>query len=109
MYVVRVDVKNNTVVLGEAGEEYSAGLVASDLNWIAIDKPVNAMTVGAKVRYSAQEARATLYVLEDGKVRVDFLTPQRAITPGQSVVFYDGDIVLGGGVIEKQINEKDKN
>jgi tRNA-specific 2-thiouridylase len=109
MYVVRVDVKNNTVVLGEAGEEYSVGLVASDLNWIAIDKPVNAMTVGAKVRYSAQEARATLSVLEDGKVRVDFLTPQRAITPGQSVVFYDGDIVLGGGVIEKQINEKDKN
>jgi tRNA-specific 2-thiouridylase len=103
MYVVRIDAQNNTVVLGEAGEEYSAGLVASDLNWIACEKPAASMQVRAKVRYSAKEADATITPLEDGLIRVDFHPPQRAVTPGQSVVFYDGEIVLGGGVIDQQI------
>ena len=65
------------------------------------DKPI---TAKAKVRYLAKEAEATISPLEDGKVCVYFEKPQRAITPGQSVVFYDGDVVLGGGIIEEQIN-----
>lgn len=104
MYVIRIDAQNNTVVLGEAGEEYSAGLIASDLNWIAFEKPDGPMQVRAKVRYSAKEADATITPLNDGFLRVDFQTPQRAVTPGQSVVFYDGEVVLGGGVIEQQID-----
>ncbi|HOA98266.1 MAG TPA: tRNA 2-thiouridine(34) synthase MnmA, partial [Acetivibrio saccincola] len=52
-----------------------------------------------KIRYSAKEADATIYPLEDGKVEVVFKEPQRAVTPGQSVVFYSGDIVVGGGTI----------
>lgn len=104
MYVVRIDAETNTVVLGEAGEEYSMGLIASDLNWIAFDRPTSPMRVSAKVRYTAKETEAVITPLEDGTLRVDFPTPQRAITPGQSVVFYDREIVLGGGVIDRQID-----
>lgn len=104
MYVVRLDIGNNAVVLGEAGEEYSIGLIASDLNWIAFEKLDKPIAARAKVRYSAKEAEAMVSPLEDGKVSVCFEKPQRAITPGQSVVFYDGDVVLGGGIIEEQIN-----
>lgn len=105
MYVVRIDAETNTVVLGEAGEEYSWGLIASDLNWIAFDRLNAPLKVRAKVRYSAKETDATLTPLSDETLRVDFPTPQRAITPGQSVVFYDGDVVLGGGVIDRQIDK----
>ncbi|NLM11440.1 MAG: tRNA 2-thiouridine(34) synthase MnmA [Clostridiaceae bacterium] len=105
MYVVKIDVKNNRIVLGESGKEYSDGLIASDLNWIAFEKlegPIKAM---AKIRYSAKESQAVISPLGNGKVKVEFTFPQRAVTPGQSVVFYDGDIVLGGGIIEEQINK----
>ena len=61
------------------------------------------MTVQAKVRYSAKPCEAIIYPLEDGKIKVSFKDKQRAITKGQSVVFYDGNIVVGGGIIEKII------
>ena len=60
----------------------------------------------AKIRYSAKESEAVITPIADNKVKVEFTCPQRAVTPGQSVVFYDGDIVLGGGVIEEQINNR---
>ena len=104
MYVVRLDVENNMVVLGEAGEEYSKGLIASELNWIAFEKPADSMAVKAKVRYSAKEEKAFITLLDEKRIRVDFDKPHRAITPGQSVVFYSEDIVLGGGIIDEQIN-----
>lgn len=100
VYVVGVDVKNNNVILGENQDTFSKSLVAEDLNYIMIDKLENPMEVKVKIRYLAQEAEATIYPMEDGKVKVDFKKPQRAITPGQSVVFYNGDIVVGGGVIK---------
>ncbi len=104
MYVVRLDPEKNTVVLGEAGEEYSKGLIASECNWIAFTQLKQPMRVKAKVRYLAREATAEITPLDKGKIRVDFEMPQRAVTPGQSVVFYYEDIVLGGGIIEEQIN-----
>ena len=61
-----------------------------------LDKPIEVM---AKIRYAAKEAKATIYPLDDGKIKVVFNEPQRAITPGQSIVFYVDDIVLGGGKI----------
>ena len=103
MYVVRIDVESNTVVLGQSGEEYSAGLLASDLNWIAFDRLDQPMKVRAKVRYSAKEADAIIIPLDNGTLRADFQVPQRAITPGQSVVFNEGEVVMGGGVIDRQI------
>jgi len=104
VYVIRIDAENNTVVLGEEKDVYSASLTAYDLNWIAIDFLDKPLRVKAKIRYSANEAEAVIAPIEGGRVRVDFDKPQRAVTPGQSVVFYDGDIVVGGGIIEKSEN-----
>lgn len=105
MYVVKIDAKNNTVVLGESGKEYSEGLIASDLNWIAFEKLESPRKAMAKIRYSAKECEALLVPMGDDKVKVEFSYPQRAVTPGQSVVFYDGDVVLGGGTIEEQLEK----
>jgi len=82
MYVVRIDAENNTVVLGDENEVYSKELTAYDLNFISIDKLEEPMRVKAKIRYSAKEADAVIYPLEDGKVRVVFDTPQRLLLPG---------------------------
>lgn len=100
MYVIGLDVKNNNVILGEDNEVFSNSLIADDLNFISIDELKEPMRVKAKIRYSAKEAYATISPIEKGKVSVVFDEPQRAITPGQSVVFYDEDVVVGGGVIQ---------
>lgn len=100
MFVVAIDAKNNRVILGDDKEVFSDTLTASDLNFIAVEKPSEGMRVSAKIRYSAKEAPATVYVLSEDKVQVVFDEPQRAITPGQSVVFYNGDVVVGGGTID---------
>ncbi|NMB34014.1 MAG: tRNA 2-thiouridine(34) synthase MnmA [Clostridium sp.] len=99
VYVIRVDAKNNTVILGSENDIFSNKLIAYDLNYISINGLKEPMRIKAKIRYSAPEADATLIPLEDGGVRVEFDVLQRAITPGQSVVFYQGDTVVGGGVI----------
>jgi tRNA-specific 2-thiouridylase len=101
MFVVEIDVQRNRVILGDETEVFSKSLTATDLNFISIDSIDAPMKVKAKIRYSAKEADAIIYPEEKDRVRVEFDSPQRAITPGQSVVFYDGDIVVGGGVIEK--------
>lgn len=103
MFVVDIDVKNNRVVLGEETEVFSKSLLASDLNFISIDRLDGELRVTAKIRYSAKEAPALIKPADNGQVEVIFDNPQRAITPGQSVVFYDGDIVVGGGTIEKPV------
>jgi tRNA-specific 2-thiouridylase len=99
MYVVRIDSKKNQIVLGEADELFSNELIAHDLNYLSIDTLEEPIKVNAKIRYSAKESSATIYPLENNKVKVIFEQPQRAVTPGQSIVFYDGDIVVGGGII----------
>ncbi|NLC69195.1 MAG: tRNA 2-thiouridine(34) synthase MnmA, partial [Clostridiaceae bacterium] len=99
MYVVGIDAENNTVILGDENEVLSRTLIAGDLNFISIPAVDKEMRVNAKIRSTAKEAAAIICPLEDGKVKVVFDSPQRAITPGQSVVFYDGDVVVGGGVI----------
>ena len=71
------------------------------MNFIPFDKLEGKLEVEAKIRYSAKAAKAVLYPLENGKVKVSFEDKQRAITKGQSVVFYNGNIVVGGGIIEK--------
>ena len=100
MYVVMLDIENNNVVLGDDTEVFSDTLITDDLNFISIDKFEEPLRVKAKIRYSAREADAFVYPLENGRAKVVFDSPQRAITPGQSVVFYDGDIVVGGGTIQ---------
>lgn len=99
MYVTRIDPVRNEVVLGPDGSQYRDTLVAHDLNWIAVPGLSAPMRAGAQVRYRAAPAAAWLEPLGDGTVKVTFDTPQRSVTPGQAVVFYDGDVVVGGGTI----------
>jgi tRNA-specific 2-thiouridylase len=99
MYVTGIRPAENQVVLGTSGSQYRSTLVAEDLNWIAIPALTEPIAVTAKVRYQAQPAKATVTPLPDGRVQVDFAEPQRSVTPGQAVVFYDGKIVVGGGTI----------
>ncbi len=100
MFVVALDARNNRVVLGDEREVFSDTLTASDLNFISVEKPADGMRVNAKIRYSAKEAPAIIHVIDGDKIMVKFDEPQRAITPGQSVVFYEGETVVGGGTID---------
>lgn len=99
MFIKEIDAKNNTIVLGEKGMEFADELTASDVNFVSGEFPTEPIRLQAKVRYQAAPAYSTLYPLENGNVQIVFDSPQRAITPGQAVVFYDGDIVLGGGTV----------
>ncbi|MBR2766035.1 MAG: tRNA 2-thiouridine(34) synthase MnmA [Blautia sp.] len=99
LYVCGKDPEKNTVILSPEEKLFSRELVAEDFNWIAYEAPAGPVHVCARPRYRAKEAPATAEVLEDGRVRVVFDEPQRAITPGQAVVLYDGDLVVGGGTI----------
>lgn len=101
MFVVEIDVVRNRVILGDDREVFSPSLIAEDLNFIPFDTLEQEIRVKAKIRYSAREADATVSPLGEGKVKVTFDSPQRAITPGQSVVFYQDDVVVGGGTIQK--------
>lgn len=98
LFVIDIDSEKNQVVLGSNDELFSKELVATSLNWIVFEKLEKEMEIDAKIRYKAKESKARIYPMED-KVKVVFEKPQRAITKGQSVVFYKDDIVLGGGII----------
>ena len=91
---------DNTILLGDNEELYARELTACRVNWISGTAPTEPVAVTAKTRYSQTEAEAEVTPLPEGRMRVVFRQPQRAITSGQAVVLYDGDTVLGGGVIE---------
>ncbi len=99
-FVVRKDAANNTVTLGKSEDLFTSELIADRVNWISIETLTAPMTVTAKTRYSQREAPAVIAPYGDGRVKVTFTQPQRAITVGQAVVFYDGDTVVGGGTIQ---------
>lgn len=99
LYVIDLDIKNNNLIVGEEKDIYSKVLYANNLNYtvdIDMSKPIE---VDAKIRYSAKEASAILYPTKNGIVKLEFVNPQRAITRGQSVVFYIDDVLIGGGKI----------
>lgn len=100
-YVVDIDSENNTIVVGGHADLYHTRLVASGLNWIGIERPEQPVTVNARIRYRHQETEAIVTPLDGDTANVEFSVPQPAITPGQTVVFYRGDEVLGGGTIER--------
>lgn len=99
MYVLRKDMEANAILLGPDSALWESSLVAENVNWISIPALEAPIRITAKTRYSQREAAATVSPLPDGRVRVNFDEPQRAITPGQAVVFYDDEIVVGGGMI----------
>ena len=99
LFVVRKSVKENRVYLGSSEELFSTRVEARDINLIAVDKINTSLRVTAKTRYSQKEAYATVFQTGENTMTVEFDEPQRAVTPGQSVVLYDGETVVGGGVI----------
>lgn len=98
-YVVDKSADDNTVTLGKSEELYTNSLMAGDVNLISVESLTEPMRVTAKTRYSQSEHQATIYPRENNQIYVEFDEPQRAITKGQAVVFYDGDVVVGGGTI----------
>lgn len=102
LYVVDLKLKENEVVVGTKEDLYSNTLYSDELNWLVFDKTPEKLECLAKIRYRAKEEKAIVYKTSDG-VKVEFNKPQRAITRGQSVVFYDEDgVVLGGGKITSE-------
>ena len=99
LYVKAIDPARNRVVLSGNAALYSRTLTAGDLNWIAWATPPRQFQCSAKTRYRQTEQPCTVTVTAEGRAEVCFDMPQRAITPGQAVVFYEGDTVLGGGTI----------
>lgn len=102
-YVVRLDAANHRVIVGEGGDVWSRGLIASGVNWIAGGTPSTLVRATVKIRYNHAGGAATLTPIGNERVRVDFDAPQRAVAPGQSAVFFAGDTVLGGGVIDESV------
>ncbi len=100
-YVISKDTVRNTVTLGKNEDLFTTGLIADDVNFISIEALNEPMKVSAKTRYSQIEKPATIYPLENGNIKVIFDEPQRAVTTGQAVVFYSGELVVGGGTIIK--------
>lgn len=99
LYVVSIDKKSNTIVAGKKEQVYSSELIANDLNFIADKAPKLPFRAKVKIRYLHPAATAVIRLEGKDKVRVKFNQPQWAITPGQAVVFYDRDTVIGGGTI----------
>ena len=99
IYVSAKDLKTNTVILGPEEELYSKTLIAGDINLIALEKLERPLRVRVKTRYLQAEQGDTVEQTGDDCIRMEFDEAQRAITPGQAAVMYDGGLVLGGGTI----------
>ncbi len=100
VYVVSKNAADNTILLGDESDLYTDTLTACRVNWIAGEAPQGILRCTAKTRYSQTEAEATVQALLDGRMRLTFDVPQRAVTAGQAVVLYRDEEVLGGGTIE---------
>lgn len=99
VFVVAIRPETNEVVIGESNDVFSKKLYANQLNFMSIEDLKEKMIVDAKIRYSHKGAKAIIRKVEEDLIECEFEEPQRAITPGQAVVFYNGDYVLGGGTI----------
>jgi tRNA-specific 2-thiouridylase len=100
LYVVKIDVPRNRLVVGSRADLYSKSFVATGVNWLSIAPGPDVVRASVRIRYRSPEAPATITQIETNQARVEFDEPQAAITPGQAAVFYDGDVVVGGGWIK---------
>jgi len=104
LYVVAIDAPRNAVIIGEELDLYRKKLLASDVRLISGKRIEEPVMVKAKIRYKHQGEKARVIPVSARRVRVEFDRPQRAITPGQSVVFYRRDVVVGGGIIDRSLD-----
>ena len=104
VYVCAKDMQRNTVTVGPGEALFSPALLAGDWNWYPFPTLTAPMRVTVKTRHSQFEQAATVYPEKNGFARVEFDQPQRAVTPGQAVVLYDGDMVVGGGTITEALS-----
>ena len=101
LYVLRIDAADNTIVVGSKNDLFSDTLIAGSVNYLSMDTLQQALKVKAKIRHNHKADDAWVRPMEDGRLKVVFDSPQLSITPGQAIVFYDVDIVLGGGIIQE--------
>ena len=99
IYVIGKDMAKNTLIIGPEEMLYRREVMASDFNWLSIPEPQEPIRAAARTRYHQTEHPATVFPLPQGSAKIVFDEPQRAVTPGQAVVLYDGELVLGGGTI----------
>lgn len=103
LYVIGIDKASNTVTVGTREESFNAAFLVNDLNWVSIPALEAPMECTVKIRSAQTERPARIEPIGEGQVKVTFIQPNDAITPGQSAVFYQDDFVLGGGVIQSLI------
>ena len=101
LFVIGFNIEKNELIVGEENKIYKNEMIVKDINLLAIDKIEKPIEVKAKTRYSQKEAECTIEMINEKMLKVIFKEPQSRITPGQSAVFYDDDIVIGGGIIEE--------
>jgi len=106
LYVIRIDPGTNEIVLGRNKDLFTRGLIATDIHMIRDEPLKETRQLQGVIRYRNEPVEAIIIPLGDGRAKVLFEEPQWAITPGQSIVFYDRDIVIGGGIIEKVIDHE---
>ncbi|MGC8971650.1 MAG: tRNA 2-thiouridine(34) synthase MnmA [bacterium] len=100
LYVIDIDPDRNAIIVGEEKDLYRDEFFVSDTNWIAIERLESSIEAKVKIRYKSNETDCTIIPVTEDRVLVRFREPQRAVTPGQASVFYEGDTVIGGGIIE---------
>jgi len=105
-YVVAKDKERNALIVGKKEELYASGLIAKQVNWLIPQHTPLSKELQVKIRYNQKEVPAEIQKMDQGRVRVGFKNPQIAVSPGQAAVFYDGDVVVGGGIIEKEIKDE---
>ncbi|MCP4215816.1 MAG: hypothetical protein GY765_14280, partial [bacterium] len=105
LYVIGKDIEKNAVIVGAKEDARGNGLIAHKLNWLTFDSLEQPIRVKARIRFLHKEADAEVSPAAAGKVTEKFNEPQQSITPGQAVVFYDGDVVVGGGIIEREVKQ----
>lgn len=101
LYVIALDAVGNKVVVGDRAAGGQGECTVSRLNWLAIDPPTMPLQAEVQIRYRAEAVPVSIVPLEEDRVKLIFAEPQFGITPGQAAVFYQGDLVLGGGIIDR--------
>ena len=98
-YVIEIDRGNNSIIIGDQEDAFASELAVEQVSFISGKSPLQSLEVSAKIRYNSPEAEAVICPERENQLKVVFKKPQRAITPGQSVVFYQGEEIIGGGII----------